>query len=146
MEDFKVSIDANEITISDVKKWGKELEMNYESLFEMVSEWDNYQWAVFAYMDFDPFWITDIHEMELKDSYVELSNFNLLVADECEADNIHFDKCSEFIDDYIPGFIRSYFNYESFAEDQNRGDMLAGYDGIEHAYRINNEWIYVYRN
>lgn len=146
MEDFEVCIDDTKYTISDVMKWGRELQMDYKELLEMVSEWNNYQWAVFAYMDFDPCWITDIYDMEFNRNYVEISDFDLLVADEYDADKLHYERCSALVDDEIPEYLSSYFDYDSFADDQNRGEMLASWDGIEHSYHVNNEWIYVYRN
>lgn len=146
MEDFEVCIDDTKYTISDVMKWAKELKVSYKELLEMLSEWDEHKWAVFAYMDCNPDWITDIDELDFERNYVEISDFDLLVADEYEADKLHLERCSDLADEYIPNFIKKYFDYDSFADDQNRGEMLASWDGIEHSYCVNNEWIYVYRN
>lgn len=146
MEDFEVCIDDTKYTISDVMKWGRELRMDYKELLEMLSNWENYKWAVFAYMDCKPDWIIDIDELEFDRNYVEISDFDLLVADEYDADKLHYERCSALADDYIPNFMRNYFDYDSFADDQSRGEILAGWDGIELSYRVNGEWIYVYRN
>ena len=146
MEDFEVCIDDTKYTISDVMKWAKELKVSYKELLEKLECWYNYHWAVFAYMDCNPDWIEDINQLDFSDNFIHIGNFHLLVADEYDADKLHYERCSALVDDEIPEYLSSYFDYDSFADDQNRGEMLATWDRIEHSYCVDDEWIYVYRN
>lgn len=154
---FEIKIDGNQYGLVDVKKWADELEVKPMELVEKMQDWDAKQWALFAYMDFDAYYIDDITNLDIDIYDVEIGSVEVSVLTDDEAD----DRWEEELDSYleacvypeIPEWIRNYFDDEAWKRDaryDGRGHSISRYDGNENVFRIEFDdgtetWIYIYR-
>ena len=82
----------------------------------------------------------------------ETPDGDFIVLTDSEADDAWSDDIDNYIDECVlpelPEAYRMYFDCESFKRDckhDGRGHSLSSYDGEEHEYQIDGEWIYIYR-
>ena len=76
--------------------------------------------------------------------------YDITVYTDSEADEEWDLSLDSYIDDCleIPKEIEYYFDRDKWKDDarmDGRGHSLSYYDGEEFAYKVNNEWFYIYR-
>ena len=150
---FQKRIDNHEIGLVDVKQWADALEVAPKEVLDQIQDWDDKQWAVFAYCGEDPYLIDDITDLEIDTDTVHINGEDIYVLTDDEADDLASDMLDNFIDDcvlsQIPEHYRNYFDSEKFKEDalnyDGRESQLAAYDGYEHSYTVDGCDIYIYR-
>lgn len=150
---FEIKIDNDTYTNSDVRKWAEEIDMKTKELLEKLEDWDEKQWAMFAYYEFDPYHIEDVDNLDIGDDEIQIGNKRYFCLTDDEADW----KADEYLDDYIddcilsqlPNNLRYYFDSEKFKNDvlnyDGRGQQLASYDGCENEFTVNKTTYYIYR-
>lgn len=150
---FEKKVNDRTICMTDIKKWANELEKNPDEILDQVQEWDDKQWALFGYFEFDPYYIEDVTQLDIDTDEVQLGPQWFYVLDDDEAD----EKADEYLDSYIddcilseiPKNLRIYFDSEKFKEDvlnyDGRGQQLASYDGYENEINVDETTYYIYR-
>lgn len=150
---FQKRIDDREIGLVDVKQWADELDVTPKEVLDEIQDWDDKQWAVFAYCDEDPDLISDITDLEIDTDTVHINGEDIYVLTDDEADDLANSMLDNFIDDCIlseiPERYRYYFDSEKFKRDvlnyDGRASQLAAYDGDESIYTVDGCDIYIYR-
>ena len=157
-----VTIDNKRYFEEDVKKWLKTINeteeardkpeedrTTLEELLESLENWDEKQWALFAYKGFDPCYISDISYLDIYRDAEKLDGEYYLVLTDDEAD----EKLVEYLDGLVEeqlgeSIFRSLHNYIDFrrmARDEDRGSHLDYYDGTEWEVDVNGTAYFVYR-
>ena len=85
-------------------------------------------------------------------TYSGVEGEDLLVLTDSEADELWEEYLDSYIDECIlpelPEMAQRYFDAEAWKRDakhDGRGHSLSSYDGEEHEYKVDGEWIYIYR-
>lgn len=150
---FEKKVNDRTICMTDIKEWANELEKNPDEILDQVQEWDDKQWTLFAYFEFDPYYIEDITQLDIDTDEVQLGPQWFYVLDDDEAD----EKADEYLDSYIddcilpqiPKNLWVSFDSEGFKEDvlnnDGRGQQLASYDGQENEIDVDGTTYYIYR-
>ena len=150
---FEKKVNDRTICMTDIKEWTNELEKNPDEILNQIQEWDDKQWALFGYFEFDPYYIEDITQLDIDTDEVKLGSQWFYVLDDDEAD----EKADEYLDSYIddcvlsqiPKNLQIYFDSEKFKEDvlehDGRGQQLASYDGYENEISVDGTTYYIYR-
>ena len=150
---FEIKIDRETYTNSDVRKWAKEIDMTTKELLEKLEDWDEKQWAMFAYCEFDPDYIEDIDNLDIGEDEIEIGNKRYYCLTDDEADLKADEYLDEYIDDCVlsqlPDNLQNYLDSEKFKKDvlcyDGRGSQLASYDGCEYEFTVNDTTYYIYR-
>lgn len=151
--DLGVEIDSYKYGLNDVEKWADELEKTLTQILDIIQNWDEKQWAVFAHYNFDTSLIEDINELDIDTDTVHINGEDIYVLTDSEADDLADEMLDSYIDecilDQIPERYRYYFDSEKFKEDiinyDGRAQQLSAYDGNEYEYDINGTDYYIYR-
>lgn len=157
-----VTIDSKDYYVEDVKGWLKSINeteealdkpeedrTTLEELLESLERWDEKQWALFAYKDFDPCYISDISYLDIYRDAEKLDGEYYLVLTDNEADEKLEEYLEELVEDQLgKDMFRSLYNYIDFqrmARDEDRGSHLDYYDGTEWEVDVNGTTYFVYR-
>lgn len=151
--DLGVEIDSDKYGLNDVEKWADELEKTPTQILDIVQNWDEKQWAVFAHYNFDTSLIEDINELDIDTDTIHINGEDIYVLTDSEADNLADEMLDSYIDDcildQIPEQYRYYFDSEKFKSDvirfDGRASQIGGYDGNEYEYDVNGTDYYIYR-
>lgn len=151
--DLGVEIDSVKYSLNDVEKWADELEKTPTQILDIVQNWDEKQWAVFAHYNFDTSLIEDINELDIGTDTVHINGEDIYVLTDGEADDLADEMLDSYIDecilDQIPEQYQYYFDSEKFKEDviyyDGRAQQLSAYDGNEYEYSVNDTDYYIYR-
>lgn len=150
---FEVEIDSDKYGLIDVKEWADELEKTPKEILDMVQNWDEKQWAVFAHYNFDTSLIEDINELDIDTDTVHINGEDIYVLTDREADDLADEMLDSYIDDcildQIPERYRYYFDREKYKSDiinyDGRAQQLSAYDGVEYFDSVNGTDYYIYR-
>lgn len=115
---------------------------------EKMEQWDNKQWALFAYFDSDENLIDSISELEVNSTEtVEIREKELWVLTDDEADDRNYDSVEQLVEDTLgrDSWLLNYVDIQKICDDGYRGQNLASYDGRELEFTANDETIYIYK-
>lgn len=151
--DLGVEIDSVKYSLNDIEKWADELEKTPTQILDIVQNWDEKKWAVFAHYNFDTSLIEDINELDIDTDTVHINGEDIYVLTDREADNLADEMLDSYIDDcildQIPERYQYYFDREKFKSDvirfDGRASELSAYDGNEYEYDVNGTDYYIYR-
>lgn len=150
--DLDIKIDFETYTKADVICWARDTDTTIKAIWEQIQDWDEKQWVVFAYFDFDPYMIEEISCLDIDTGEFKVAGQYLLVLTDDEADDVADEYLDNELEDLvysqIPEHLRYYFDDEAWKSDNSgcRGEILARYDGQEREYKVDDELYYVYRN
>lgn len=152
---FGCSIDGKYYGLVELKHAWDELdepELNASEMAQKMSEWDYKQWALFAYLSQDLTLVEEISDLDIDTDEISIDGEDLLILTDSEADDRWEEELDSYLDDCIypeiPECYRRYFDEERWKDDaryDGRGHAIARYDGHENEFKIDDEWIYIYR-
>lgn len=132
----EIKIDDTIYTEEDVKKWASELEVDENGLLDVLEDWDDTDWVLFHHLGADS---------SLFDGLCHLKDTDYLILTDGEADERFRESLEDLVDEDVPSWLRCYFDIDALMRDSDRGQTLAGYDGVEHEYDLNGTTYYLYR-
>ena len=116
---------------------------------ESLKNWDEKQWALFAHKKFEPYYISDISDLDIYRDEEKLDNGYYLVLTDEEADEKYVDYQKDLIEEQLGRnmeWLIPYIDFESVARNFDERDaLLATYDGMEYKYTVNATEYYIYR-
>ena len=148
-----VEIDNDNYGLEEIKDWADSLERPISEIQDMVNNWDEKQWAVFAHYDFDTSLIDDIDDLDIDTDTVHVNGEDIYVLTDSEADDLADEMLDSYIEDCIlneiPERYQYYFDDAKFKDDvlryDGRGSQIASYDGCENWNTVNGTDYYIYR-
>ena len=108
--------------------------------------------AVALYLEMEGYTPEDIHASDFAPERFEAEGQDLLVLTADEADEAWEESLDCYLEECIypdlPEVARRYFDGDAWKRDarfDGRGHALSSYDGSEHEFKVDGEYIYVYR-
>lgn len=115
---------------------------------ELMQQWDNKQWAIFAYFDSDESLIEPISDLDISSlETVEIGKQELWVLTDDEADDRHYDSVEQLVEDELgrDHWLLNFVDIERIVREDDRAGSLASYDGRELEFDVNGETLYIYK-
>lgn len=112
------------------------MEVDEDGLLDLLEDWDDTDWVLFHHLGADS---------SVIDGLCHLKDTDYLILTDREADEKFREHLEELVASDCPEYLRFYIDINALMRDSDRGQTLAGYDGVEHEYDLNGTTYYLYR-